>query len=111
MEEEKARARARTAADQKEMDVLKQERTKIIAEMEPKVASEYERIRKGRAGVAIAEVVGGRCSKCNILVRPQFMQELKRGDSIMVCESCKRMLYVNPPKSVEDLASQGQQTS
>jgi len=111
VEEEKAKARARTAADQEAMDGLKQERTKILSEMEPKVASEYERIRKGRAGVAIAEVVGGRCSKCNILVRPQFMQELKRGDSIMVCESCKRMLYLNPPKSVEDLASQGQQTS
>ena len=33
------------------------------------------------------------------------MQELKRGDSVMVCESCKRMLYWNPPKSVEDLVS------
>ena len=52
---------------------------------------------KGRAGVAIAEVLQGRCSKCNITIRPQFMQELKRGDSVMVCESCKRMLYWNPP--------------
>ena len=45
--------------------------------MTPKIASEYERIRKGRAGVAIAEVVQGRCSKCNIQLRPQFLQELK----------------------------------
>jgi hypothetical protein len=105
VEGEKARARERTAADQKELDALMLERKGVLAEMTPKIASEYERIRKGRAGVAIAEVIGGRCSKCNMQVRPQFLQELKRGDTVMVCESCKRMLYWNPPKSVEDLVS------
>jgi predicted nucleic acid-binding Zn-ribbon protein len=108
---EKAKTRERTAADQKEMDALKLERAKIIALMTPKVAAEYERIRKGRAGVAIAEVIGGRCSKCNMQLRPQFLQELKRGDTIMVCESCKRMLYWNPPQSVEDLAPQGREAT
>jgi uncharacterized protein len=105
VEAEKARARERTAADQKEIDGLASEKKTIVAEMDPKIASEYERIRKGRAGVAIAEVLKGRCSKCNILLRPQFLQELKRGDAVMVCESCRRMLYWNPPQSVEDLAA------
>ena len=71
--------------------------------MTPKIASEYERIRKGRAGVAIAEAVQGRCSKCNIMLRPQFLQELKMATTIMVCESCRRMLYFNPPQSFDDL--------
>src|ERR1700722_8718008 len=107
VEEEKKKAREKTAADQKEIDGLSQERKQILSEMDPKIASEYERIRKGRAGVAIAEVVQGRCSKCNMLLRPQFLQELKRGDAVMVCESCRRMLYWNPPQSVEDLAVAG----
>ena len=105
VESEKAIARQRTAADQKEIDSLKQERSAIVSGMTPKIASEYDRIRKGRAGVAIAEVIAGRCSKCNMQVRPQFLQELKQGDSIMVCESCKRMLYWNPPQSVADLTA------
>jgi uncharacterized protein len=107
VEDEKSAARERTAADRKEIDLLTGERKKILSEMDPKIASEYERIRKGRAGVAIAEVLKGRCSKCNMLLRPQFLQELKRGDSVMVCESCRRMLYWNPPQSVEDLAVVG----
>jgi hypothetical protein len=107
VEDEKSKARERTSIDQKEIDTLTQERKKILNEMDPKIASEYERIRKGRAGVAIAEVLQGRCSKCNMLLRPQFLQELKRGDSVMVCESCRRMLYWNPPRSVEDLATVG----
>jgi hypothetical protein len=107
VEAEKDSARERTAVDRKEMETLRAERGAILAEMTPIVASEYERTRKGRAGVAIAEVIQGRCSKCHVTIRPQFMQELKRGDSVMVCESCKRMLYWNPPQSVEDLASHG----
>jgi len=105
VEAEKAAARERTAVDQKELDGLKAERGIILAEMTPRIASEYERIRKGRAGVAIAEVVGGRCTKCNIMLRPHFLQELKKGDAVMVCESCKRMLYWNPPVSLEDLGA------
>ena len=105
VEEEKSKARERTAKDQTEIDALLAERKGILAQMTPKIASEYERIRKGRAGVAIAEVVGGRCSKCNMQVRPQFLQELKRQDSVMVCESCKRMLYWNPPQSFDDVTA------
>ena len=107
VEEEKTKARERTAKDQKEIEGLLAERKQILGQMTPKIASEYERIRKGRAGVAIAEVLQGRCSKCNMQLRPQFLQELKRQDSVMVCESCKRMLYWNPPQSVEDLVHNG----
>lgn len=104
VEREKASARERSAADKKEIDTLMSERIGIVKEMTPGLAAEYERIRKGRAGVAIAEVIQGRCSKCNIQLRPQFLQEIKRGDAVMVCESCKRMLFWNPPQSVADLA-------
>ena len=106
VEGEKKQALDRTAAAKAEIAELMQERAKIAAEITPKVLSEYERIRKGRAGVAIAEAIDGRCSKCHITLRPQFLQELKRGDAIMVCESCKRMLYVNNPQSFDDLVPQ-----
>lgn len=98
VEQEKSTARERTESDQAEIATLTGERKNILAAMTPRIASEYERIRKGRAGVAIAEVVQGRCSKCNIQLRPQFLQELKRGESVMVCESCRRMLYWDPPQ-------------
>ncbi len=100
----KASARERSTADKAEIDGLMAERSGIVREMTPKIASEYERIRKGRLGVAIAEVVQGRCSKCNIQLRPQFLQDVKRGDAVLVCESCKRMLFWNPPVAVADLA-------
>lgn len=100
---EKKEAEQKTAADREEIAQLMTERGEIAKQMTPRIFSEYERIRKGRAGVAIAEAVNGRCSRCNIGLRPQFLQELKRGDQLMYCESCKRILYYNPPQSFDDL--------
>ena len=57
----------------------------------------YERIRKKWHGTVIAEAVGGRCSACQIVIRPQIMQDLKKGEQLMHCESCGRFLYYNRP--------------
>jgi hypothetical protein len=103
VESEKAGARQSMAANQKEIDALKAERIAVVAQMTPSVASNYDRIRKGRAGVGISEAVGGRCGRCNIVLRPQFYQDLKKGETIMVCESCGRILYYNPVQSVASM--------
>src|ERR1700691_5487439 len=106
VEAEKQQARARTAEDQKALDEIHQERAQIVARLHPNVYRQYERIRKGRSGVAIAEAVDGRCSACQIALRLQFYQDLKKGDQVMYCESCARILYYNPPVAFEDLAAE-----
>jgi predicted nucleic acid-binding Zn-ribbon protein len=106
VEAEKQQARARTAEDQKALDQINQERAQIVARVAPNVYRQYERIRKGRRGVAIAEAVDGRCSACQIALRLQFYQDLKKGDEVMYCESCARILYYNPPVAIEDLTGE-----
>jgi uncharacterized protein len=105
VEAEKAVARERTAKDQEVLKLLQEERQALVESVTKSVLTNYERIRKSRGGVALAEAVDGRCSMCHIALRPQFSQELKRGDKIMTCESCNRMLYYNPPVSVEELST------
>lgn len=106
VEAEKQQAMARTAEDKKALDLIHQERSQIVARMHPNVYRQYERIRKGRSGVAIAEAIEGRCSACQIAVRPQFFQDLKKGDQVMYCESCARIIYYNPPVAFEDLTGE-----
>ena len=106
VEAEKQQARARTAEDKKALDEINQERARIVAQMNANVYRQYERIRKGRRGLAIAEAVDGRCSACHMTIRLQFFQDLKKGDQVMNCESCSRILYCNPPVAVEDLAGE-----
>jgi predicted nucleic acid-binding Zn-ribbon protein len=112
VEAEKQQARERTAADRKSVQELEAERAGIVASLKPSTYQRYERSRKLRKGIAVAEVVSGRCSVCNIVLRLQFIQDLKKAEDIMVCESCQRILYYNPPESFEDLASeQGRRVS
>jgi len=66
---------------------------------------QYERVRKGRRGVAVAEVVDGRCMACQIMLRPQYWQDVKRSESLLFCESCQRILYYNPPQSFDGLTT------
>src|SRR3954471_18190188 len=103
VEGEKQEARERTAIDQKAAAELQAERVGVVKEMTPAIYQRYEKVRKARRGIAIAEALHGRCSVCNMLLRPQFCQELKRGDQVMACESCLRILYYNPPATFEEI--------
>lgn len=105
VDSEKAVAREKTAKDQHALHEIGEERKGVVGSMTKSVLVNYERLRKSRGGVAIAEALDGRCSMCHISFRPQFAQELKKGDKIMTCESCNRMLYYNKPVSMEELAA------
>jgi predicted nucleic acid-binding Zn-ribbon protein len=102
VEKEKQRARDHTAATQAAAADLKKERATVAAGVTPAIYQQYERVRRHRRGIAVAEAAEGRCLACQMAMRPQFFQELKRGDKVMACESCLRILYYNPPEKSED---------
>jgi uncharacterized protein len=104
LDAEKVDVEKRTAADRAELDGLQKERAQTASQMTPAALSAYERIRKMR-GTSIAEAAGGRCTACHVTQRPHFLQELKRDEKLMFCESCGRMLYYNPPQTFEQHAS------
>jgi predicted nucleic acid-binding Zn-ribbon protein len=107
VEGEKKQARERTAADQSQLDALRLERAQAEARLPKPIVAQYGRIRKKWNGTVIAEAVGGRCTACQIVVRPQHMQDLKKGEQLMTCENCGRFLFYNPPVQVEDVARVG----
>src|SRR5215471_14278456 len=72
VEAEKAQARERTAVDQKQLEQLQAERKGLVAGLKPQTYSAYERIRRKWNGVAVAEAAEGRCTACQIVLRPQF---------------------------------------
>jgi predicted nucleic acid-binding Zn-ribbon protein len=80
----------------------------IFKTLPDRLASVYNRlVQRSRDGIAVAEVVNGSCSACFMGLRPQVNLEIKRGDQIITCESCTRILYVPrvAPLSEEATAS------
>jgi uncharacterized protein len=106
VEKEKLQARERTAEDERAAAELNNERAGIVPGITPPIYKQYERVRKARRGIGVAEAADGRCTACQMAMRPQFFQELKRGDQVMACESCLRILYYNPPAKFEDLTGE-----
>jgi predicted nucleic acid-binding Zn-ribbon protein len=96
VEAEKVRAKNRSAVDLKEVAVQQAERKTITDQMTPEFYKEYERLRKKTKNRPIADATEGRCDLCQMSLRPQFFQDLRRGDKIMFCESCGRILTYNP---------------
>ncbi|MEO5923085.1 MAG: C4-type zinc ribbon domain-containing protein [Bryobacteraceae bacterium] len=97
VEAEKAQARERTATSQAELDILRAEHKVALAALPKPIAATYERIRKKWKGTVAAEATGGRCTACQMVLRPQVFQDLRKGTNLMQCESCQRFLYYNPP--------------
>jgi predicted nucleic acid-binding Zn-ribbon protein len=101
VEREKENARKRTAEDQQFLNQVGEDRRQVAASIEPKLMAHYERLRQRWKGTVIADATGGRCSACQIALRPQYFQDLKRGEKLQFCESCGRILYYNPPVDLE----------
>ena len=88
------------AAERGELDAELKGRNDVFVTLPTQLAAVYNRLaQRSRDGIAVAEVVNGSCSACFMSLRPQMQVEVKRGDQIITCESCTRILYMTTPES------------
>ena len=86
-----------TSKDRAEYDGELKHRAEAFSMLPTRLASIYDRMaQRSRDGIAVAEVVNGSCSACYMQLRPQVQLEVKKGDEIITCESCTRILYIAP---------------
>src|SRR5262252_9805821 len=69
------------------------ERKEIDASVSPDLISRYERVRKLRGGIGVAAARNEVCEICQVRIRPQVFQEIRRNDQIIACDACQRILY------------------
>ena len=83
--------------NKKEYEIEAKKRHEVFVTLPTRMASIYNRLaQRSRDGIAVAEVINGSCSACFMSLRPQMQVELKTSDQIITCESCTRILYLNP---------------
>ncbi len=110
LEGEKSRVAAETKrlnsmreADVKEREGLMAQRKDLVAALGADVLETYERVRRGRRGVAVAEVRDGFCTACNVRLRPQIYNDIRMNETVLTCESCSRIMFcVEPPLEVNE---------
>ena len=79
------------AADQK--SAARGEAAKALS---PTALKLFEYVSKQRKGLAVAEARDGSCTLCHVRMRPQVYNDVRRGESLIQCESCNRILYFVP---------------
>lgn len=62
--------------------------------VESSLLSKYDRIKQSKKGLAVVECNDGVCRGCNMHIPPQLFNELIRGDKMITCPACQRILFV-----------------
>ncbi len=76
-----------------ELEELEAKRSGLSEDIDANLLKSYDTIRKHKDGVAITSVIKGVCQACHMGIPPQKFNELIRGDSLMNCPNCMRIMY------------------
>ncbi|MCK4656025.1 MAG: hypothetical protein KAT85_03315 [candidate division Zixibacteria bacterium] len=75
------------------MRIKDDERQNIMVRIPKALKATYERIRKGRGGDVVVPVKKRSCGACYKQLEPHVVQEVKKADKVLTCDSCGRILY------------------
>lgn len=87
--------RARADVLRAELDTLGAERGRAVAGLPRDILAAYQRIFQGRAGQAIVPVEHAACGGCGAPLPPQTVNEVRKMEALITCETCGRILVWN----------------
>jgi len=99
MEEKKERFSAEEESLKKELEASKEdliikedEKKRIVARLnDENLFRKYSRIKKSR-GTGASVIEDSECAECHSTIPPQLFAEVRKGDRIIACQSCGRIL-------------------
>lgn len=107
MEERVKEFEEQTNRQARELEANRAERERILATLPKSMGALYNRISvRIRDGIAVAEARNGSCTACFMSLRPQVMAEIRRGDEVIICDNCNRILYYVQNEGGQKEASQ-----
>src|SRR5213075_1009604 len=92
-------------AHQQRLEAGRAEHERLLRELPKTTSALYNRISaRIRDGIALAEARNGACMACYMSLRPQVMADVRRGEEIITCDNCNRILYYASEKKAEPVA-------
>ena len=80
------------AIEKKKTGVVRKRKT-MAKKIDASTLRNYDRLREHRNGKAICAVVNGVCQGCFMSIPPQHFNNILRGDKMLSCPTCQRILY------------------
>jgi uncharacterized protein len=98
LESERTRAAEVTESHRVKLAELEVERSAIRKAIADHLLANFDRVAKSR-GTGIAEALDGKCSACQMKLRPQRWNDLtgrEHVEDVFTCETCGRILFWDP---------------
>jgi predicted nucleic acid-binding Zn-ribbon protein len=76
-----------------ELNRVREQREHLARTIRPDLLHRYMRLIELRDGLALAEVRDGSCTACYMTLRPQVYADVRKGEEILACDHCSRILY------------------
>lgn len=105
IEQERAGLAVRVAEAKAAIDTIARDRADVARGISAALLTVFDKLIRHRGTLAVVEVRDGRCTVCQVRVRPQVYSELRRGEIVFQCESCQRILYYAGPALPADPAA------
>jgi len=100
---EKVRLESQSAELVNELTDLERQQNIVADTVGEPLLARYNRLKTMRKGFAVAEVQDGACGGCRLQLPPQLVAEVRRGDELMDCSYCHRILFMAHHLEVETL--------
>lgn len=91
---QKAELRAKLDELDRELTVDRTARDEKAKALPPALMKRYGTLREMRRGLAVVEARDGSCQGCNMNLPPQLYNSLHRGEELIYCPHCQRMLVL-----------------
>lgn len=91
--EEQKKIAALEASIQAKKNKVEKSRATQAKKIPASMKNRYEQLRDRRNGIAIVGVTNGVCQGCFMNIPPQQYNEVLRGDDLISCPTCQRMMY------------------
>jgi uncharacterized protein len=92
-EKDKKQILEELASLEQELTALEERRKHLTKDVEPELLKKYLFLHERRNGLAVSAVVTGVCQTCHLGIPPQKFNELIRGNVVMTCPHCHRIMY------------------
>jgi uncharacterized protein len=81
--------------------VLKEQRDKLTAQADPDIFRIYERLLKNKKDRVVVPIEDRTCNGCHIALTAQDENLVRKGERIVFCEHCSRILYWQDSEDLE----------
>lgn len=78
----------------KEQEVISKKKGLLVDKMDQKIVVFYEKIRKWAKNTSVVPVYKQACGGCFIKINDRVYSEVLKGDDIITCPHCGRILYI-----------------